>query len=212
MADNSKKVPLALSVDAAGKQRAGDAISLLGMDLPCHVVKREGQIVTIAFDVNGPWNLPNQQVPIHTGAHDWLPIKVGTKGVVKSCDVYLGGVSGLGSGTADFSRRATFATQVFIPATNKEWQPPGGGHTDDRIIQGEKGTLLLGKASNGDVKTKLYVDDDGHVVVTGDLLVTGEIRGKYLTTNIHVTTHTHAQDPDSDGDVEEETHAPTPGS
>jgi hypothetical protein len=45
-----------------------------------------------------------------------------------------------------------------------------------------------------------------------ELRCSGEIIAKYGSDNIRQTTHTHAQDPDSHGDTEQETHKPTTGS
>lgn len=209
MSDNAKKTHLAVALDNIPRQRAADAIQSLGKELPCHVTKIEGQIVTVAFDTTSPFTLPQVTMPINSFQDDWLPIQVGDKGVARTADVYLGGVSGLGTGNANLLRQSNLSMLVFHPATNKAWTPPGGFDQNDRIMQSRgKGVALVSK----DAKTKLYVDDDGHVVITGDLRVTGEvIRGFGTGDQVTLGQHTHAQDADSDADSEEETHKPTAG-
>lgn len=189
MADNALKVPLALSIDAASRQRAGDSHSLVGKDLPCHVTKIENQIATVAFDVKGPWNLPVMQVPIDTGVDDWIPVQVGDKGVVRSVDVYLGGVSGQGTGTADFARRTNLSTLVFHPTTNKQWKPRGKDLSqNDRIVGSRQGkAALVGKND----QKPTYVDENGNLIVYGDIHCMGEIIWKFGSDNTHASTHTH---------------------
>lgn len=210
MSDNAKKTHLAITLDNIPRQRAADAVQALGKEFPCHITKVDGQIVTVAFDVASPFNLPGSvQMPINTGQDDWQPVQVGDKGVARTADVYLGGVSGLGTGSANLLRQSNLSMLVFHPATNKQWMPPGDFSANDRIIQSRgKGVALVSK----NAATKLYVDENGNVVITGNLLVSGEItRGNGTGDQVTLGQHTHAQDEDSDGDSEVETHKPTAG-
>src|SRR3981189_2805259 len=107
MSDNSRKIPLARSLNTAAMQRAADAIQQLGKALPCKVEEVKGQIATVSFEVaNLPFTLPKVKIPIATSKYDWIPIQKGDKGVAQPSDVYLGGISGLGGGTADYPQRA----------------------------------------------------------------------------------------------------------
>lgn len=49
------------------------------------------------------------------------PIVVGCKGVVFPADAYLGGVSGIGGGTADLALPANLSALVFFPVGNSGW-------------------------------------------------------------------------------------------
>lgn len=187
--DNSRKTPLAYGLHDFADQKTDDAIQLLGKALPCHVTKIEGQLVTVAFDAKGPWTLPEVTMPISTNNTDWLPIQVGDRGNAVPGDLYLGGVSGQGGGTADFFKRSNLSTLWFSPVSNKAWTPPGDGNQDDRIISSPKGVLLVGK--NG--TAKLYVDDNGHIVITGDLRVSGAVIAGYGGSD-QVTLQHHIHD------------------
>lgn len=208
MASNDRKTHLAVALDNASRSRAGDAIQILGKALPCRITKIEGQIVTVAFEINSPFTLPEVRMPIHTSVYDWIPLAVGDKGVAVPTDAYLGGISGLGGGTADLSTRANLATHKFHPVTNTAWMPPGGGDQDDRILQSlKKGVLLKGKSSK-----KVYLDESGVLIVDGDIHCKGAIIAGYGTGDqVGVQTHTHAQDNDSNSDTEQETNKPTAG-
>lgn len=151
MADNSQKTPLARSLNLFAEKKVLDAISLLGKALPCHVVAVAGQIVTVAFDVaNVPFTIPTVKMPIDTWIYDWIPVQVGTRGLTVPSDVYLGGASGLGGGTADLSTRANLSTLSFVPVANASWAPPGGDATK-RVVQGPTGVRLqdMGGAAIG---------------------------------------------------------------
>ena len=215
MADNALKTHLGIALDQTARQRANDAIQQNGKELPVHVTKIEGQIVTVAFDVKSPYNLQEVSVPIDTSVMDWMPVQVGDKGIVRSADVYLGGVSGLGGGTADLFRRSNLSMLVFHPISNKAWTPPGGAQ-DDRIVRnnskGSGGVMLVALDANGNVKTKAYVNNSGTMTITGDLHVTGAVIAGYGGSDqVGLQTHRHPQPNDSAGDVEHDTNAPTPG-
>ena len=216
MADNALKTHLAIALDNIARSRAADLMQQQGRELPGHVTKIEGQIVTIAFDVNAPYPLQEVSMPIDTGVMQWLPIQVGDKGVVRSADVYLGGVSGLGGGTADLLRKSNLSMLIFHPTSNKDWRPPGGAAQDDHVIRnnskGSGGVMLVTLDSNGNVKTKAFLDNAGTMTVTGDLHVTGAVIAGYGGSDqVGLQTHRHPQPNDSAGDVEADTDAPRPG-
>lgn len=154
MADNSRKTHLAVKLDNAARQRAGDAIQLTGRALPCAVSQASGQIVTVSWQVNGsPYTLPSVTMPLQSSLYDWIPVQPNDLGVAVPADTYLGGISGLGGGTADLSQRANLATHFFLPVANKSWQPPGGD-PNKRVIQGPSGARVQDVAG----KTVIVVD------------------------------------------------------
>lgn len=163
MADNAYKIPLAVSLDRLSRERSNDATQLLGKELPCHVTKVTGQIVTVSFDVKSPFTLQQVEMPIDTSINDWIPVQVGDKGIARTADVYLGGVSGLGTGVADLSRRAPLTMLVFHPTSNVAWTPPGGdAFKNYRIIQGPDGVRIQDKAG----QSVVTINASGVTVVT----------------------------------------------
>ncbi|WP_261505711.1 hypothetical protein [Burkholderia multivorans] len=123
MADNYSKLPLQRSLNRLAIQRAAQAIEDTGNALPCRVTKVTGAIVTVEFEVQGTWTLPPVTIP--KAESPWIrnPTQVGDKGVTMPADAYLGGVSGLGGGTANFKRRGNLSTLVFVPVSNTNSAP-----------------------------------------------------------------------------------------
>lgn len=187
--DNRLKTPLARSLNQNSGQRASDASQSLGKRIPARVVSRNGQVVTVAVEMQvggagGPWTIANIAVPISTSTLDWMPIDAGTQGYLQSSDFYLGGVSGQGGGTADYSQRGNLAAMVFHPVSNLSWMPPGGD-TEKRVVQGPNGVLLqdtggaavamLDKSSGVNISFKggsIVIDSSGNVTITSSGLIT----------------------------------------
>lgn len=81
-------------------------------------------------------------------------------------------------------------------ASGAFWQLPNNGTA---VIQDKSGTSLT-------------FQDNGSAALAGNLTVTGDITAGYGGADqIGVRTHTHTQAPDSHGDTEEPTSAPTAG-
>jgi hypothetical protein len=96
----AQKVPLSRSLSAFAQKKALSEIAKRGQALPGHVVAVSGAIVTVNFDVQGV-TLPQVAMPLIGAEYIRWPIQVGDKGYAAAADAYLGGVSGLGGGTAD---------------------------------------------------------------------------------------------------------------
>jgi len=118
MADNFSKLWLQERLNATAIARAQQAIENTGNALPCRVTAVSGAIVTVAFEVQGMWTLPPVTIPKAESPWVRMPTQVGDKGVTLPADVYLGGVSGLGGGTADFRQRGNLSALVFVPVSN----------------------------------------------------------------------------------------------
>ncbi|CAG9225982.1 hypothetical protein [Burkholderia vietnamiensis] len=118
MADNYSKLPLQRSLNRVAITRAQQAIRSTGRALPCRVTKVSGAIVTVEFEVQGAWTLPPVTIP--KAESPWIrnPTQVGDKGVTMPADAYLGGVSGLGGGTADTRAPGNLSALVFVPVSN----------------------------------------------------------------------------------------------
>lgn len=237
---NAQKTPLAISLQNAAYKKAQDAIALLGKALPAEVVSIDGFIVTVKFLVTTSlFTLPNVQCPLASSKYSRDPIQPGDQGQVFPSDVYLGGVSGLGGGSADLSLPGNLSALTFFPTGSKEFPAP----TDPNAFEayGPTGTILRDSASVVVLKLQptICVLDlpagvplviNGNMTLNGGLAISGRITavggGTYAepfetTGNIiagagtgdqvGLQTHTHTQPNDSHGDTEQPTSAPTPG-
>lgn len=166
MINEGLKTPLASSINQVASQQAADAIVQLGRALPCHVVGVEGQVVTVRFDVQGPWTLPQVTMPVATSVYDWLPLRPGDVGVTVSSEVYLGGASGLGGGTATFAPVGNLTGLLFVPVSNAGFLTTFENY---RVVQGPDGVVV--QTLDGSVS--LVLNASG-VKVNGNLTVTGE--------------------------------------
>lgn len=195
MSDNRLKTPASISFNQIGGQRASDSQQAAAKGIPCQVVARNGQIVTVAFQmqvggVGGPFTLVHADYPIGTSSgSDWYPHNKGTNGILLPSDFYLGGVSGQGGGTADYSQRGNLSTLAFFPIGNTAFQPPGGD-TNKRCLSGPNGVYLQ--------------SDDGSVSLTVDKTngITLKVGGKTWkfnstgftdSNNVVEETHKHTE-------------------
>ncbi len=121
MTDNAQKTPIAQNLSRFAEGKAQDQTQLQPRALPCSVVSVTGAIVTVKFEVTGPYTLPNVTMPLFGPEYVRYPIQVGDKGFAIPADAYLGGMSGLGGGTADLSQRGNLSTLAFLPIGNKAW-------------------------------------------------------------------------------------------
>lgn len=139
MSDSQKISPLK-SLKEFNQAADRDGNSLLGKVLPCHVVKVEGAIVTVKFDVlPGDFNLPEVTIPLFGPEYVRYPIQVGDKGIALAASVSMRDVSGLGVGLPDMSTPLSLTALVFLPVSNVNW---AAFDPDQVTIYGPKGVLL----------------------------------------------------------------------
>lgn len=138
---NAQKVPLARAIKQSQQRTIADILQLTGKNLPCSVVSLDGWIVTVKFEIDDPtFTLPQITIPVFSSNYDYLPLQEGDKGLCMSAATYLGGISGLGGGTAGLILLPNLTTLGFVPTGNKEWTGP-----DDplvRVIQGPNGVII----------------------------------------------------------------------
>lgn len=140
MADNYAKLWLQKTLNQNSISRAQQAIENTGNALPCRVTKVSGAIVTVEFEVqSSTWTLPPITIPKAESPWVRMPTQVGDKGVTMPADVYLGGISGLGGGTADFRQRGNLSTLVFVPVSNSGSAPDD---PDAAQICGPNGAII----------------------------------------------------------------------
>jgi hypothetical protein len=139
------RTPLAPALTQFAEKIINDAFQLTGKGLPCSVAAVSGSIVTVKFEVNSQFTLPEVTVPLFGPEYIRYPIQVGDKGAVIPFDAYLGGVSGLGGGVADLTQRANLSTLVCLPVGNKIWTSVDPNAV---TLYGPNGVVLRDTSSN----------------------------------------------------------------
>lgn len=163
MADSYIKKPLGQSLNDLSTKRAEDAIQLLGKALPATVasVNKAGTIVTVKFEMAAiPFTLPQVKMPVLTTEYFRAPIQVGCRGFVIPGDAYLGGVSGLGGGTADLTTQSNLGSLVFAPIGNMDFQNVDGNVA---TVYGPAGVTLRTQ----DSAVRLLLTPSGVTILVG---------------------------------------------
>ena len=158
MSENYQKTPLAFSVNAVAQQQALDLIAQLGKALPARVTAVQGSIVTVSINVqSGTYTLPPVTCPV--ACSQWIrePVQIGDEGVLEPADASLGGISGLGTGTAGLNIVANLAAVVWKPVANATWEMDDPGKA---LINGPTGVILRTQ----DKAVKLTLSGTGVVV------------------------------------------------
>jgi hypothetical protein len=142
---NSQKTPFQRSINAVAEKRVGDAIQQRGKGLPCSVVSVAGAIVTVKFEVQSGFTLPQVTIPLFGPEYIRYPIQVGDKGVVVPLDARLGGISGLGGTVADLTVPSNLGALVFLPIGNALWSSVDQNSV---TIYGPNGVVMRDTGSN----------------------------------------------------------------
>jgi hypothetical protein len=160
------RTPISITLPRLSAAVAGDAQQLTGQSLPCKVVAVSGQIVTVAFQINSSFTLPQVKMPMATWGYSQPPVQVGDLGYAVPADAYLGGMSGLGGGTAALTQLANLATLVFHPISNTVFTSP-----DSKCYYihgvGTSGSVT----QSGDGNTAVTIDTNGVKVAIGGTTV-----------------------------------------
>lgn len=187
MSNLAQKTPFQRGMNEFARRKVLDGLQVVGKSLPCSIVSVDGWIVEVKFEVNAaPFTLPNVTVPVASSRYDYLPLQVGDPGVVRAADARLGGISGLGSGTANLSLPGNLSSLVFDPIGNKEYEAPSNPNV--RVVQGPDGvtiqdldsdtTIVLTKTNLKMTRDSTSIELDGtNVKITGTLYINGV---KYL--------------------------------
>lgn len=157
MADNAQKTPLARTLNQVAVKAALNQIQQIGKALPASVVSVSGSIVTVKFEVQSSFTLPNVTIPMAGPEYIRFPTQVGDKGIVLPADVSLGGISGLGMGTAALALQANLSALVFLPIANKNWSP--SENPNAIVLYGPDGGILRTSDSLGMVKVSALGTD-----------------------------------------------------
>jgi hypothetical protein len=183
-ADNALKTPFGQYANELALKRAEDQIQLLGKALPCSVVSGNGSFVTVRFEIDVGAALPQVRVPVATSQYFRMPLQAGDRGVVLPADAALGGVTGLGGGTATAARQANLAALVFVPlgATSFPAAPDGFA-----VVYGPNGVVI--KNAAGDTTITVTAAGVTIALTGGNVTVTG---GDVIADGISLKTHIHS--------------------
>lgn len=143
---NAQKTPVVKSLSNFAQKKIAEQLQLAGKSLPVSIVSVAGSIVKVNFEIQSDKTLPQIDVPVCFPEYIRVPFQAGDFGVVVPSDVFLGGITGLGSGTASLVQPANLSPLVFVPVGNANWAAP----TDpDKIeLYGNDGFILRNKAND----------------------------------------------------------------
>lgn len=159
MSDNASRLWIQDTLNQVAIKQAAAAIERTGNALPCRVTKVSGSIVTVAFEVNAaPWTLPPVTLP--KAESQWIrsPTQVGDFGLTIPADVYLGGISGLGGGVANTTRRGNLTALVWLPVGNVNFSAV---NTNAAYVSGPAGAVIQDQGGN----TILTINNSGTVTI-----------------------------------------------
>jgi len=206
------KIPLARTLPALIQTIVQQQIDRLGKALPGTVKTVSGSIVGVNFEVQGdnglPLTLPVVEMPLFGPEYIRYPVQVGDKGVCFPCDVYLGQMSGLGTGSAVMRREPNIANLVFFPIGNKNWSAvdtqavtiygPNGvvlrdtNSTSTLTLNPDSYTGNFGGTVSFTAQTSITFTVGGHSIVINNTGIT--IDGVQFLTHIHSGVTTGAGD------------------
>lgn len=182
MSGNAQKTHLARTLNRFAEQKVIDVLAQGGKSLPCRVTAVTGSIVTVKFELDTSFTLPEVTCPMFGPEYIRYPTRVGDLGIVISADVYIGGISGLGGGTADFTPQSNLSALIFLPIASTAWSP-----TDDPnavVIYGPNGAVIRTVSKNTTLTVSadgVTIDTDETVAITSDDDATIESDGDTLT-------------------------------
>lgn len=184
MTQNSERLPLQESLNRLAINRALEAMGTQGASLPCRVVAVQGSIVTVAFEVQSGFAIPNITIPKLESAWIRSPTQVGDLGMTVPCDVYLGGISGLGGGTATLQRRNNLATLAWLPVASTGFSAV---NTSQAFVSGPSGAVV--QTQDGTVS--MVVSESGVAITVGGKTWSFTAAGFTASDSIVFETHVH---------------------
>ena len=183
MAADHLKTPYGWRVNELATRRAMDAIQGTGRALPASVVSGNGTFVTVNFEWQSPFTLPQVRVPVLTSEYFRAPIGPGCKGVVIPADYSLGGVSGLGGSVANPTKQSNLGALVFAPIGTTGFPAVPDGFA---VMYGQAGAIIRDAGS----RTVITVTPTGVTIAltSGNVTVTG---GDVVADGISLKHHVH---------------------
>lgn len=171
-----QKIPLARSLPRAIDEQVNNAFQKSGQALPCSVTAVSGAVVTVKFEVNSSFTLPNITIPLAGAEYIRYPIQIGDKGYVVPAAARLAGMSDIGGGVSDLSLPANLTAMVFFPFGNAKWATVDSQAV---VIYGPNGVVL--KDTGGESTVTLtplgvaVVSPKLDITTTGDTTVSSAV-------------------------------------
>lgn len=185
MADNAQVTPFARSLQRFTSTVSRAATRILGQSVPATLAEISGPIVKVNFEVTHA-NLPGMvEMPVLGSRYYRPPYQSGEKGFALSADYFMGGMSGLGGGTADLSQRGNLATAAWTPVGNKSW--PGVDPDTNVVTGGPNGITLRDSESPG---ATITLQNDAIVLSCGGHNITIDSAGVIIDGRIFLL-HEH---------------------
>jgi hypothetical protein len=208
MADNFSKLWLQPNQNELAIRRAKQQILRQGRALPCRVTAVSGAIVTVEFEVDtSPWTLPPVTIPKAESPWIRMPTQVDDLGYTVPADAYLGGISGLGGGTATLTRVHNLGALVFVPVSNRSSGPddpnaaqvcgPNGAiirtttGTTSSVVTNTDGTTITYGA------TTVVINAEGLTITAGGKTFSFGSDGAKMSNGVVFETHGHPYNPGS---------------
>lgn len=183
MADNTQKTIFGKSLRRIASHAAHVATAMMGKTVPATITSISGAIVTTNYEVQNSHLPGNVQMPVLGNRYYRPPYVKGEKGMALSADYYLGGMSGLGGGTADTSAHGNLSTQVWAPIGSTAW--PAVDQNANVVTGGSSGILL--RDSEGATCT-FTLTSTGVTITIGSCIVTITSSGITCTQGIQAGT------------------------
>ena len=155
-----KKLSFAGNMNSFTESKIASASQMAGKILPASVVSRSGNMITVQVLLRDtPYVIPHLTVPLFGPEYIRYPMQPGDKGILIPADTYIGGVSGLGGGTANLTTPANLSALTFLPISNTEWES-----VDPNVLTmyGPEGVTLRDSGSN----TTFLLTPDSITIVT----------------------------------------------
>lgn len=168
MADNAQKQWMQKNLGNYVNNKTGAADQQTPKTMPCTVVSVEKSMVTVKFETQGNFTLPQMTIPVAMSDYARIPTQKGDKGYAVPNDFYMGGQSGQGGGTANYIRRGNLSTLCFHHVSNTDFSDVD---YNAYTIQGPNGVVLQSK----DKSTTFTLTPGGNIHIKGNLIIEGSI-------------------------------------
>ncbi len=172
---NAQKTPMVRSLALMGVNQFEGGQQLLGKAAPATLISLSANktIATVKVEIDSVYTIPAITCPVFGPQFIRYPLPAGTKGFLVPADFYMGGMTGLGAGTATLTRQANLAACSFFPVGNSEFNVLPFGNK--LVLYGPDGAVLTDGKTEPEVK--VMVDQEGNVTIWGSKSITYDCHG-----------------------------------
>jgi hypothetical protein len=157
-ANNALVTPLAYSLADLARIGSQNKNQQISQPIPVSITKIHGELVQVKIEAKGrgiPYTIPEFIVP--QSFSEWIrePTQVGDKGWLVESNYYLGGMSGLNGGTANYYDRSNLTNMVFQHISQKQFPHNVNRNLNQVFQNGPEG--VMNQTTDG----KFFVNVDG---------------------------------------------------